>query len=68
MTPDRYHADGDQAAFEPGARSRVLRNRLGIPCVRAMQRAESAALLAMQEWTVADFAPHHRFMAGDTSR
>lgn len=65
MTKDRYHADGVQAAFEPGSRGRVLRNRLGITHVRAMQQAESDALLAVQEWAIGHFADTHCFAASD---
>jgi cell filamentation protein len=65
MTQDRYHADGAQAAFEPGSRGRVLRNRLGITRVGVMQQAESDALLAVQEWAIGHFGPSHRFTADD---
>lgn len=65
MTQNRYHADGAQAAFEPGSRGRVLRNLLGITRVRAMQQAESDALLAVQEWATGHFGESHRFTAGD---
>ncbi len=67
MTEGRYHADGLQAEFEPGSRSRVLRNRLGITRVRAMQRTESEALLAVQEWAIGHFGAAHRFSANDIS-
>lgn len=65
MTQDRYHADGSQAAFEPGSRGRVLRNRLGITRVREMQLAESEALLVVQEWAIGHFGATHRFTASD---
>ena len=65
MTQDRYQADGAQATSEPGSRGRVLRNLIGITRVRAMQQAESDALLALQEWAIDHFAPDHRFTSGD---
>ena len=61
MTPGRYRAEGPQAEFQPGSRGRVLRNRLGIERVRAMQQAESDALLAVQEWAIGHFSAEHRF-------
>lgn len=65
MTPTRYDATGSQAEFEPGSRGRVLKNRLGIRRVGDMQRAESEALLAVQEWAVAHFDSAHRFTVKD---
>lgn len=65
MTEGRYRAEGTQAEFEPGSRERVLRNRLGITRVRDMQRAESDALLAVQEWAIGHFDADHRFTADD---
>ncbi|MBI5618162.1 MAG: Fic family protein [Gammaproteobacteria bacterium] len=67
MTESRYHARGSQAEFEPGSRGRVLRNRLGLVRVRDVQRAESEALLAVQDWAIGRFGPAHRFTAGDVS-
>jgi cell filamentation protein len=40
---------GLEGEFEPGSRGRVLRNKLGIRSVRAMDRAEYEALVAMQD-------------------
>lgn len=65
MTPGRYRAEGSQAEFEPGSRGRVLRNRLGITKVGDMQRAESEALLAVQEWAITHYGASHRFTAAD---
>jgi len=42
----RYEARGVEAEFEPGSRSRVLRNLLGITRVRDMNEAESQAQMA----------------------
>ena len=61
----RYRAEGLQAEFEPGSRGRVLRNRLAINRVSEMQRAESEALLAVQEWAIGHFGASHRFTAAD---
>lgn len=65
MTEGRYRAEGTQAEFEPGSRGRVLRNRLGITRVRDMQRAESEALLAVQEWAIGHFDADQRLTAAD---
>jgi len=65
LTQSRYRAEGPQAGFEPGSRGRVLGNLLGIRRVRDMQRAESDALLAVQEWAIGHFSATHRFTAGD---
>lgn len=65
MTEGRYAAGGPQAQFQPGSRGRVLGNLPGIVRVRDMQRAESAALLAVQEWAIGYFGPGHRFTAAD---
>lgn len=47
----RYDAVGDEAEFEPGSRGRVLRNRLSITTLRAMERKESETLLIATEQT-----------------
>ena len=67
MSEGRYRAEGLQAEFEPGSRSRVLRNRLGIQRVHDMQQAESDALLAVQEWAIGHFSAAHRFTADDVA-
>jgi len=61
----RYKAQGIQSEAEPGSRGRVLRNLNGIRSVRAMERAESGALLAVQDRLVDRFAANHRFTAAD---
>ncbi len=61
----RYAASGVESEFEPGSRGRVLRNRLGIRLVRDMHRAESAALLHVQDWAISRFAADHRFSDED---
>lgn len=65
MTEGRYNARGPEAEFEPGSRGRVLRNRLGITRVRDMERAESEALMVVQEWAIDHFQASHRFTAAD---
>lgn len=65
MNTTRYAASGAEAEFDPGARGRVLRNLQAITSVRAMQRAESEALLAVQDWSLAHFSVDHRFDADD---
>lgn len=61
----RYEAGGAEVEFEPSSRGRVLRNRLGIRTVQAMEQAESAALLAVQDWLVRRYTAAHRFTAAD---
>jgi hypothetical protein len=58
---------GLEVEYEPGSRGRVLRNKLGIVRLREMQRAESEALLAAQEWAVTRFSAEHRFTADGAS-
>ena len=64
----RYEAIGPEAEFEPGSRGRVLRNRLGITSVRALQRKESEALLAATQRVIDEVAVDHRFTAADVCR
>jgi hypothetical protein len=61
----RYKAQGIEAEFEPGSRSRVLRNLLGIRSSRAMSRVESEALLQAQDRLVDTYSRDHRFTAND---
>lgn len=63
--PSRYRAGGVQSEVEPGSRGRVLRNLLGIRSVREIEKAESVALLAVQERLVEQFSADHRFSAND---
>ena len=61
----RYAATGLEAEFQPGSRSRVLRNKLGIHLVSEMQSAESVALEQAQERLLARISGDHRFTAAD---
>lgn len=61
----RYDAVGDEAEFEPGSRGRVLRNRIGITSLRAMERKESEALLIATEQTIDETRIDQCFTAGD---
>lgn len=64
----RYEAIGPEAEFEPGSRGRVLRNRLGITSVRALQRQESESLLATTQRVIDEVVVDHRFTAADICR
>ena len=64
----RYIASGLEAEFEPGSRSRVLRNRLGIKSVREIERRESDALLAVTERLIDETRVDQRFTAEDLRR
>lgn len=64
----RYDAVGDEVEFEPGSRGRVLRNRIGITSLRAMERKESEALLIATEQTIDETRIDQRFTAGDIQR
>jgi cell filamentation protein len=62
----RYDVSGlTEAQFEPGSRSRVLKNLLGIRSVREMEDAETAALKLAMERFIATYDEHHRFTADD---
>jgi cell filamentation protein len=61
----RYDPAGIQAEFEPGSRSRVLRNLLGIVRVRDMAWAESQALSLAQAQAVEIYSQDQRFSAKD---
>lgn len=65
MVTNRYQAIGVEAEFEPGSRSRVLRNLLGITHVRDMNLAESQALEIAQDLALDRFEVDHRFTAQD---
>lgn len=65
MTHDKYEATGVQSEFQPGSRSRVLRNLLGIKRVRDMNEAESQALELAQQAAIERFDTDHRFTAAD---
>lgn len=62
---NRYRAAGVEAEFEPGSRGRVLRNLRGIQSARAMEQAETEALLAAQQQLVRRYPAQHRFTADD---
>jgi cell filamentation protein len=64
----RYDAVGDEAEFEPGSRGRVLRNRISITSLRAMERKESEALLIATEHTIDETRIDQRFTAADIQR
>lgn len=68
MATGRYDAVGDEAEFEPGSRGRVLRNRLGITLVRAIERQESEALLIATERMIDETRIDQRFTAEDIRR
>lgn len=59
----RYTAQGVEAEFEPGSRGRVLRNLQGIHSIRAIQQAESAALLTATNQMIDGTTQDHRFTA-----
>jgi cell filamentation protein len=56
---------GPEAEFEPGSHGRVLRNRLGITSVRALERKESEELLATTQQLIDEVTIDHRFTAND---
>lgn len=62
---DRYAAAGAETEYEPGSRSRVLRNRLGIVRVRDMEQAESEALVEVQDALLDRYTFNHQFNARD---
>lgn len=75
MTAGRYAVDGNEGAFQPGSRGRVLANQLGITRVGDMQIAETRALLHLtdalldevgeaQQFTVPDLYDWHRRWLG----
>ena len=61
----RYDAVGPEAEFQPGSRSRVLRNRLGVTSVRELERRESAALLITTQQIIDETRVDQRFTAGE---
>lgn len=64
----RYDAVGPEAEFQPGSRSRVLRNRLGITSVRELERRESAALLNATQQRIDETLVDQRFTASEIRR
>src|ERR1700692_2240419 len=61
----RYEAFGPETEFEPGSRGRVLRNRLGITSVRALQQKESEALLVTTQLVIDQVTVDQNFTAAD---
>lgn len=68
QTVTRYTAQGPEAEFEPGSRSRVLRNLAGVRSVREMARLESERLLAATERLIDETEVNQRFRAVDVRR
>lgn len=64
----RYQPQGTESEFQPGSRSRVLRNLLGIRSVRKMERAESQALYAATQRLIDETSRDHAFTADDICR
>lgn len=64
----RYRAEGAEAQYEPGSRSRVLRNRVGICLVRQMAQRESEALLAATQYLIDETRVDQRFTTDDIRR
>lgn len=62
---NRYIAHGPEAEFEPGSRSRVLRNRLGITSSREIARLESQALLDTTNRLIDETTVDKQFTAAD---
>ena len=67
-TVNRYIAQGPEAEFEPGSRSRVLRNLAGVRSAREMARLESERLLAATERLIDETEVNQRFRAVDVRR
>ncbi len=61
----RYEAVGPEAEFQPGSRGRVLRNRLSITSVRALERKESELLLVATQQIIDATRVDQRFGAED---
>ena len=63
---DRYDISSlPEAQFEPGSRERVLKNKLGIKSIKAMDEAESVALKAAIDNLIGIYDKDHRFTAAD---
>ena len=65
MMAGRYAVDGNEGAFQPGSRGRVLANRLGIVRVRDMQVAETRVLLDLTDALLDEVGVDQRFTAQD---
>lgn len=57
-----------EGQFEPGSRSKVLKNLLGIKRKREMDLAEAEALKRATDTLVRSYDIHHRFTAEDICR
>jgi cell filamentation protein len=68
MTTRRHAAAGSESEFQPGSRSRVLRNFLGITRVREMEEAETQRLALTQTAALKVYGPGHRFTPADIRR
>lgn len=63
---NRYDTSGlTEAHFEPGSRSRVLKNLLGVNSKREMDSLEAARLAEVTDWALHHFDMDHRFTAED---
>lgn len=65
MTAGRYAVEGNEGAFQPGSRGRVLANQRGITRVRDMQVAETRALLNLTDALLDEVGEAQRFTAQD---
>lgn len=65
---NRYKARGVEAKFEPGSRSRVLRNLIRVRSSREMAKRESEALLAATQRLIDEIRVDQRFTADDICR
>ena len=65
MMAGRYAVDGNEGAFQPGSRGRVLANQLGIVRVGDMQVAETRALLDLTDALLDEVGEAQRFTAQD---
>jgi len=64
--PTRYDTDHlTEAQFEPGSRSRVLKNLLGIHSKRAIDEMEAAMLAEATDWAIRHATEDQRFTAAD---
>ena len=62
----RYDTDHlTEAQFEPGSRSRVLKNRLGIRSKREMDALEATKLAEATDWAIRHVTAEQRFTAAD---
>lgn len=62
---DRYEAQGDQGAFEPGSNGRVLRNKLAITAPDDMAEVELLLLEKLYEAVLIEALPERTLGAAD---